>query len=120
MKTPMRIRLEGILASRTRKEGDCLRYTGFTRGGYARFWADGNSQQLTRYIVREFHGDFPKDWHVDHVAARLCRFSDCINPYHLEAVPEHVNYRRKQAAARAGRLLTSMARERGWLAADEK
>ncbi|MAH47043.1 hypothetical protein CMI37_14545 [Candidatus Pacearchaeota archaeon] len=43
-----------------------------------------------RIIVEYFKGPIPEGFVVDH----LCRRPDCVNPFHLEAVPADENLRR--------------------------
>lgn len=45
-----------------------------------------------RLSYEQFKGPIPPDYVVDH----LCRNQICINPAHLEAVPESVNLARRQ------------------------
>ena len=72
-------------------DGDCWRWN---RGHQSRGY--GTTRQGLIHIVSQkvFNGPVPDGWEVDHT----CFVKDCLNPAHLEAVPQHVN--RERAAER--------------------
>jgi hypothetical protein len=55
--------------------------------GYARVGKEGAHRVAYRHMV----GPIPGGMVIDHVAARGCRFRDCLSPWHLEAVTNRVN-----------------------------
>jgi len=81
-------------------DSDCWEWTGSltaTRGGnrYGRInvWEAGRRVcwWAHRLAYTVWRGPIPERYHVDH----KCRNTVCINPAHLEAVPQSVNERRK-------------------------
>jgi Bacterial regulatory proteins, luxR family/HNH endonuclease len=65
--------------------------------GYAHFTAADTTEHLVhRAAVIADGREIPDGWEVDHVAG-VCRYRDCANPAHLEAVPKHENIRRAHA-----------------------
>lgn len=65
----------------------CWLWQGYVnRDGYARL----ESQNAHRLYFVHHGGEIPEGWDVDH----LCKRRDCVNPDHMEAVPEIVNIRR--------------------------
>lgn len=55
--------------------------------GYGRFW-DGEKMVLPqRFSYEAFRGPIPESFELDH----LCRVPPCVNPVHLEPVPQTVN-----------------------------
>lgn len=62
--------------------------------GYAHFAAADTSEHLVHRAAVVADGrEIPVGWEVDHVAG-VCRYRDCANPAHLEAVPKKENLRR--------------------------
>lgn len=49
------------------------------------------AHRLAYHIVR---GPIPEDFTIDHVAARGCKYTSCVNAYHLEAISRAENARR--------------------------
>lgn len=76
-------------------ETDCWRWTGrHTENGYGLVDIDGKVQRVHRVMHELFIGPIPDGLHVDHVHERGCRYRDCGNPAHLEAVTQAENNRR--------------------------
>lgn len=55
--------------------------------GYGRMRADGAEVYAHRFSFENLVGPIPPGLHIDH----LCRNRLCVNPAHLEAVPQGVN-----------------------------
>lgn len=74
----------------------CWEWTGARNaGGYGAFnvaWNDGKSviRGAHRWAWEFFHGPIPEGLTLDH----LCKNPPCVNPDHLEPVPNAVNVRR--------------------------
>jgi hypothetical protein len=84
-------------------ETGCWRFTGsHDRAGYGRAKVAGKNAQVHVVSYELFIGEIPrlpngKPYFVDHVYDRGCRYRDCFNPEHLEAVVPVVNTRRGRA-----------------------
>lgn len=83
---------EERLLARSVRDGTCLRWTG-TRGptGYGTISVSGRKRRVHRVAHELWVGPIPEGYDVDHVKARGCRFRDCIEPEHLEAVTHREN-----------------------------
>jgi hypothetical protein len=78
--------------SKVRQEGDCWVWTGaLTKGGYGRFSVGGEIRVPHRVAYLMLVGDIPEGLTLDH----LCKTRACVNPYHLDPVPQGVNASRK-------------------------
>lgn len=55
------------------------------------YGAFGGSEYAHREAYRRAYGPIPEGCEVDHVKARGCRYKDCVEPTHLEAVPHREN-----------------------------
>lgn len=81
--------------------GECWLWTGrLDKGGYGRTSVPGgrSSDQAHRYVYRRNVGPIPAGYQIDHTchnysgcAGGLCDHRRCVNPAHLEAVPQAVN-----------------------------
>lgn len=89
---------ERLLANSARAENGCLRWTGMcTEKGYGRISVDNRLRPVHVIAHEVWIGPVPDGYDVDHVHARGCRFRDCIEPSHLEAVTHAENVRRAMA-----------------------
>ena len=61
--------------------------------GYAHFRVDGRTVVGHRLAYEALVGDIPAGLVIDH----LCRNRSCVNPWHLEPVPERINILRGEA-----------------------
>jgi hypothetical protein len=82
----------------------CLRWTGaHNRSGYGQLKLDtGRVESVHRLAYEAAFGPIPDGLHIDHVFLRGCRFRDCIEPSHLEAVTPEENVRRTPPERRRG------------------
>lgn len=75
----------------------CWLWTGPTTGnGYAQFTTGGRGSPralVHRWNYKRHVGAIPNGWQVDH----LCKIRHCVNPAHLEAVPQRVNNARSES-----------------------
>ena len=70
---------------------DCWLWTANANAeGYGRFWFDGKLGYAHRWSYLHYVGPIPDGLTVDH----LCRQPRCVNPDHLDAVPQGENNRR--------------------------
>jgi len=86
------------------QSGDCWEWTGVVNGGYGRIRrprsevrAFGGPQMLQahRWAYEALVGEIPAGLQLDH----LCRNQLCVNPYHLDPVPQIVNLHRGAGSA---------------------
>ena len=106
------------IAARTVIDGTCWRFTGcHDRGGYGRITV-GSRKDGTRRLTSvhqvsfvHFHGPVPEGMEIDHVRARGCRFTDCWNPDHLEAVSHAENLKNERVNPACHDRRTEWARE---------
>ncbi|MFD9950822.1 HNH endonuclease signature motif containing protein, partial [Nonomuraea sp. NPDC059022] len=69
-------------------QGDCWLWTGATHeAGYGRFRADGRTVPSHRWAYEHLVGPIPGGFQIDH----LCRNPPCVNPDHLQPVPQAEN-----------------------------
>lgn len=83
--------------------------------GYGRILRPGtrNAMAAHRYVYEKFVCDIPDGYHVDHLCAAwaAARGEDpyyhrlCVNPDHLEAVPNIVNQMRRAGMSAAASML---------------
>lgn len=75
----------------------CLRWTGaHNENGYGQIVLEGKTQSVHRASYKATFGPVPEGLEVDHVASRGCRYRDCIEPSHLEAVTHAENIDRRR------------------------
>ena len=78
------------------RDTGCLRWTGaHTQKGYGQIVLGGKGVSVHRAAYERAHGPIPNSLEVDHVHERGCRYRDCINTDHLEAVTHAENVRRQ-------------------------
>lgn len=80
---------EESFAARTKRQGDCLIWTGCTYGdGYGKISSGPNqSMPVHRWAYEKAHGPIPESMKVDH----RCHTPLCCNPEHLRAVTQKQN-----------------------------
>ncbi len=77
--------------SKVDAEGDCWEWTSTLVSGYGSFFVGRGRRVLAhRHCYELLVGEIPKSLQIDH----LCRNRRCINPDHLEPVPQQVNIAR--------------------------
>lgn len=82
----------------------CWIWTGYTnKDGYARL----DSENAHRVFYREFVGEIEEGHDIDH----LCKRRNCVNPAHLESVPEAENLRRIVKRIPVGGILVKICRD---------
>ena len=72
------------------EDGECWLWTGAGHPGYGRFQpvsGEHRSVQAHRYTYELIVAEIPADLVLDH----LCRVRSCVNPFHLEPVPNVEN-----------------------------
>jgi len=73
----------------------CWEWQGsITPNGYGQFWHDNRLIQAHRFAYEQLHGSLPKGLLLFH----SCRNRKCVNPEHLEALPQSVISRQVRAA----------------------
>lgn len=72
------------------KTETCWLWTANTLRGYGTFRADRRTHRAHRLAWELARGPIPPGLVVDH----LCRVKRCVNPSHLEVVPQAINVRR--------------------------
>lgn len=91
-------------------EGDCWVWMGATMpNGYGRFGVGSSKVVLAhRWAFEQMVAEIPAGLVIDH----LCRNRACVNPAHMEPVPQGVNVRRGRAGEhfRARSLMTHCMR----------
>lgn len=90
--------LEERFWSKVRKTEACWLWTGTrTEDGYGRFLVGGRPENggrswgVHRFAYEYLVGPIPEGLSIDHVKARGCTSTLCVNPAHLEPVPIRVN-----------------------------
>jgi hypothetical protein len=81
--------VERLLAQTKENDNGCWIYTGsLDRKGYVRVRAGARSKAFGHRITwAHFIGDWPDGLTYDH----LCRNKACVNPWHGDPVPAHIN-----------------------------
>ncbi len=96
MQADLTAELAGRLLTRSEKtvEG-CRRWSGaHVPKGYGQISVDGRVRSVHVVAHEIWIGPVPEGYEVDHVHAKGCRYRDCIEPSHLEAVTHAENIRR--------------------------
>jgi HNH endonuclease len=87
---------EVLLARSVKVDGGCRRWTGaHVPKGYGQIRFDGKTRGVHVVAHEIWIGPVPDGLEVDHVYANGCRYRDCIEPSHLEAVTHAENVRRR-------------------------
>jgi hypothetical protein len=79
---------------------ECWTWTGGLNAGYGKFQIGGKgSRQIAahRYAYELLRAEIPEGLVLDH----LCRNPACVNPWHLEPVPQAINVARGLSAKRS-------------------
>lgn len=61
--------------------------------GYGQVWYGGHMKRAHRVVYGQLIGPIPDGLQIDH----LCRVRRCVNPQHMEPVPQRVNILRGTA-----------------------
>lgn len=70
----------------------CWLWLGGTQRGYGIFWpTPERSEGAHRYAYKTLVGPIPEGMELDHVRARGCTNTHCVNPAHLEVVTPRIN-----------------------------
>lgn len=79
----------------------CWVWQGTLKDGYGRYWENSRAYRAHRVSYELFRGRIPADKVLDH----LCRNRACVNPQHLDLVPQRTNILRgaNHVAAQAQR-----------------
>lgn len=72
-------------------EAECWLWTGPVDRGYGAFHHDGRKMRAHRWGYEHLVGPIPEGLVLDHVKARGCSSTLCVNPAHLEPVTDAVN-----------------------------
>lgn len=98
-----------LLASIDKQPDGCWVWTGKRTGSddaYGVISVDGRGVYVHRAAHELWIGPIPDGYQVDHVAARGCRSTLCVNPAHLEAVTPEENIERSSSVAAVNRRKT--------------
>lgn len=85
--------------------------------GYGTFWDGTRTVLAHRFAYEQLVGPIQDGLELDHVRARGCATSMCVNPSHLEPVTHQENVRRGRAGEASG---SAFGRTRGALRNAEK
>ena len=84
-----------------RRPGECWPWLGtILNTGYGQFKAGDKRYMAHRYAYEVTLGPIPAGLQIDHVRARGCVMTQCVNPAHLEAVTPRENWLRSDAPTR--------------------
>lgn len=75
----------------------CWEWTASRRSGYGLFWIPSEKRNVNahRFAYEMLCGEIPSGLNLDH----LCRNRACVNPDHLEPVPQRINTLRAPTSA---------------------
>lgn len=74
------------------RDGDCLRWQrSHSRTGYGRIRHEGRQREAHILAYELWVGPIPEGHELDHVWRLGCRFKDCLEPRHLQAVSHGEN-----------------------------
>lgn len=83
--------------------GDCLIWTGGVVGTKSTYGTFRHTTRVTdtkayvhRWIYENTIGPIPAGYEIDHIKARGCKSTLCVNPEHLEPVTQQENNRRNR------------------------
>lgn len=92
---PAGVSIADWLMERSVMDGACRRWIGaHNPKGYGQLTEHGRVRPVHQLAYEAWVGPIPEGYEVDHVKALGCRWRDCINPMHLEAVTHRENVRR--------------------------
>lgn len=96
-------RAAATLKSRGVQDGECIRFTGaHDKLGYGRIAFLGVNQLVHVVAWVIVNGPVPDGYELDHVYRNGCRYRDCINLDHLEAVTRAQNVQRSRPYHKVG------------------
>jgi HNH endonuclease len=82
-----------------REPDECWPWLGTVeRNGYGRFWLYGRNQNAHRVAYLLTYGKLDPTLVIDHVRARGCYLTHCVNPAHLEQTTPRENVLRGHAS----------------------
>ena len=81
-------------AARTRRDGECLIWTGALSVGYGQIGVSGEVVPAHRYAWEQANGPIPEGEYVDHV----CHNRACVNAQHLRLASNAENQRNRAGA----------------------
>lgn len=89
---------EETFARRTRREGECLVWTGVLVGrGYGRFTVEGKAVMAHRYAWERVNGPVPEGMVVDHI----CHNKSCVEIAHLRLATPGQNSANRSGAQKS-------------------
>lgn len=87
-------------AARTRREGECLVWTGhMNRKGYGSISDGGRERLVHRWVYERMHGLIPPGMEVDHT----CHNPSCVEASHLRLASPRENVRHRSGATRSSK-----------------
>lgn len=96
-----------LLAKSVVVDGGCRRWTGaHEHKGYGHISVGPRLRPVHVVAYEIWIGPIPDGHEIDHVYASGCRYRDCFEPAHLEAVTHAENIRRANQARAARKAVT--------------
>lgn len=81
----------------------CIPGPGYrSRTGYTQTTVNGRRMYAHRAVYEAEYGPIPPGLVIDH----LCKVRDCVNPRHMEAVPQRINVHRGDSFSAVNRTKT--------------